>query len=246
MFDFQRSICSGIALFQSHFWSLYMIMCAFTFQQILSMCCSIAHCLLPCFWFTNKLFLVLFFCLNFNSYWVSMQLCPLPSARVSHFWLDFCFSFLIDPIVSNGRVAQSSLRGHLSSDRRCSKAGTLASNCDNVRHDAEGQIRSICYSRNGLPWCSLTWLAKMGFLRTCSLSWQLKGKYGNRVHTCAHLQACLILYLVHKVLYFFAYLVYAARSDPQKSNHWLLYYISNCLLVKKRIGFCMTVLRTLQ
>lgn len=80
-----------------------------------------------------------------------MQLCPLPSARVSHFWLDFCFSFLIDPIVSNGRVAQSSLRGHLSSDRRCSKAGTLASNCDNVRHDVKDKLGASVIPEMGCP-----------------------------------------------------------------------------------------------
>lgn len=58
-------------------------------------------------------------------------------------------------------------------------------------------------------------------------------------HTCVRLQTCLDLYLMHKVLFlgFFAYLVCTVRSDPQKSNHWLLYYIGNYLLVLKRNRF---------
>lgn len=86
------------------FYFLSVIMCAFIFQQSSSsMCCSIAHYV----WFTNKLFLILLPCLNFNSCWVVAalpSLCSMCYWALILAWL-FYFSFLIVHIDLNGRAA---------------------------------------------------------------------------------------------------------------------------------------------
>lgn len=59
-------------------------------------------------------------------------------------------------------------------------------------------------------------------------------------HTCL----CKYVNLICKVFYFFLLITCKGRSEPWKSNYWLLYYFSNFLLFER--DFCMTALRTLQ
>lgn len=59
-------------------------------------------------------------------------------------------------------------------------------------------------------------------------------------HTCL----CKYVNLISKIFYIILPTMYEGRSQPRKSNCWLLYYFNNYLLFQR--DFCMTALRTLQ